>query len=92
MLGASQASALPVVQIEPSPGLLLVQAAKPAEQPGAEQQAQDDQQATFAELNQLLEATRAKLEELFSATGLVAEQRKEIEALKQETERRAGEL
>jgi hypothetical protein len=92
VLGASQASALPVVQIDPSPGFLLVQAAKPGAQPGTEQQAQENQQPTLAELTALLEATRAKLEELFSATAVVAEQRKEIEALKQETERLAGEL
>ena len=92
VLGASQASALPRVEVDPSPGFLLIQATKPGAQPGSEQQAQADQQAPFAELNQLLEATRAKLEELFSATAMVAEQRKEIEALKQGTERLTAEL
>ena len=92
VLGASQASALPKIQVNPSPGFLLVQAAQPGEQAGAEQQGQENQQAPLAELNKLLEDTRAKFEELFSATAIVAEQRKEIEGLKQETERLATEL
>src|SRR5919106_3035153 len=92
VLGASQASALPRSQVNPSPGFLLVQAAQPGEQAGAEQQAQETQHAPFAELNKLLEDTRAKLEDLFSATAIVAEQREEIEGLKQETERLAAEL
>ena len=64
VLGAGQASALPQVQMEPWPGFLLVQAAEPAEptipreQPGAEQQAQADQQVPLTELNEVLEATR----------------------------------
>jgi hypothetical protein len=52
VLGASQASALPQVQLAARPGFLLVQAAKPAEptvkpraQPGAEPQAQAAQEA-----------------------------------------------
>jgi chromosome segregation ATPase len=77
VLGAGQASALPQVQMEPWPGFLLVQAAEPAEptipreQPGAEQQAQADQQVPLTELNEVLEvleATRTQLEELFGAT------------------------
>ncbi len=92
VLGASQASALPPVQIDPSPGFLLVQAVKPGEQSGSEQQARGKQKAPFAELNNLLEDTQSKLDELFSATAIVAEQRKQIEALKEETERLAGEL
>jgi uncharacterized coiled-coil DUF342 family protein len=92
VLGASQASALPTVRLDPSPGFLLVQAAKPGEQPAAEQQAQASQQEPFAELNKLLEDTRANLEELLGATAIVPEQRKAIETLKQETQRLAGEL
>lgn len=92
VLGASQVSALPTVEVNPAPGFLLAQAAQPGEQPGSEQQAEGNQQATFAELNELLEATRAKLDELFSATALLREQRKAIQTLKQETERLAGEL
>jgi predicted nucleic acid-binding Zn-ribbon protein len=90
--GASQAGALPTVRIGPSPGFLLVQAAKPAEQPPSEQQTNGNQQAPLAELNKVLEDTRARLEELLSATAIVPEQRKAMEALKQETERLAGEL
>jgi len=92
VLGASQASALPRVQVDPSPGFLLVQAAKPGERPDSEQQAQENRQAPFADLNEVLEAIRAELEELFGATAIVAERRKEAEALKQESERLAAEL
>ena len=92
VLGASQAIALPQVELDPRPGFLPVQAAKPGEEPGSKQQAQADQQASWAELNQLLEATRAKLEELSSATATLAEQRKEIEALREGTERLNAEL
>ena len=92
VLGASQASALPRVQVDPSPEFLLVQAAKPGERPDSEQQAQENRQAPFADLNEVLEAIRAELEELFSATAIVAERRKEAEALKQESERLAAEL
>jgi chromosome segregation ATPase len=92
VLGAGQASALPPVQIDSSPGFLLVQAVKPGEQSGSEQQAQQKQQAPFAKFNDLLEDTQGELDELFSATAIVAEQRKQIEVLKQETERLAREL
>ena len=92
VLGAGQASALPPVQIDPSPGFLLVQAVKPGEQSGSERQAQQKQQAPFAKFNDLLEDTQSELDELFSATAIVAEQRKQIEVLKQETERLAREL
>jgi hypothetical protein len=43
----------------------------------------------FAKFNDLLEDTQSELDELFSATAIVAKQRKQIEALKQETERLA---
>src|SRR5919106_5786877 len=91
VLGASQASALPMVQIGTAPGFQLVQARMPGTQPGSEQQPQENQQARFAELNELLEATRAKLNELSNATAVAAEQRKEIEALKHDAERLADE-
>jgi len=92
VLGASHASALPTVRIDPPPGFLVVQAVKPGEQSGSEQQAQKNQKVPFAELNKLLEDMRSKLEALFGATAIVGEQRKAIEALKQESERLAGEL
>jgi predicted nuclease with TOPRIM domain len=83
----------------PRPAFRLVQAAKPAEatakprgQPGAEPQAQADQQAPLMELNEVLEATQAKLDELFGATQGMAERRTELELLRQENERLAGEL
>ena len=75
VLGASQASALPTVQIGGLPGFQLVQAAQPGNPPGSEQQAQA-KQPSLAELNELLQATRAKLDQLFEATAAVAEQRK----------------
>jgi uncharacterized coiled-coil DUF342 family protein len=92
VLGASQAIALPTGRIDASPGFLLVQAAKPGGQPASEQRARENQQAPLAELNKVLEDTRARLEELLSAAAIVPEQRKAMEALKQETERLAGEL
>ena len=93
VLGAGQASALAPVQVDPSPGFLLAQAAQPEQEPAQPgEQAGAAQQATFAEFNELLEATRAKLDELTSATAIMSDQRKELEALKQETERLAAEL
>jgi hypothetical protein len=92
VLGASQAIALPTPRLDPSPGFVLVQAAKPGQQPAVEEQAQARQQEPFAELNKLLEDTRANLDELLGATAIVPEQRKAIETLKQETQRLAGEL
>jgi hypothetical protein len=80
------------VQIDSSPGFLLVQAVKPGGQSGSEQQAQKEQQAPFAKFNDLLEDTQSELDELFSATATVAEERKRIEVLEQETERLAREL
>jgi hypothetical protein len=93
VLGADQASALPQVQMAPPPRFLPVQAANPveptaksSEQPGA------DQQAPLTELNDVLEATRARLDELFGATQSMAGRRAETELLRQENERLAGEL
>jgi hypothetical protein len=99
MLGASQATALSHIQTAPRPGFLLVQAAQPAEptakprgQAGAQQQAQAARPAPLTELNAVLAATRAKLDELFGATQGMAERRAEAELLRQENERLAGEL
>jgi predicted nucleic acid-binding Zn-ribbon protein len=91
VLGASQASALPRVQVAAAPRFLLVQAQEPAARPDSKQ-AQENQQAPFAELNQVLETTRAKLEELSGAAASLAERRKEVDALKQENERLAAQL
>jgi hypothetical protein len=91
VLGGGHAGALPRVQIEPTPGLLLVQGGAP----GAEQQARDDPRALLSDLNEVLGATRAKLEELTEATATVAadaERRKELQALKRDNERLAAEL
>jgi hypothetical protein len=99
IFGASQAIALPHIQTAPRPGFLFVQAAQPAEptvksreQPGAKPQAQAARPATLTELNQVLAATRARLDELFGATESMAERRAEAELLRQENERLAGEL
>jgi hypothetical protein len=51
-----------------APGLLLEQ----GEPPGSEQRAQEDRQAQFDALNQVLEQTRARLQELTEATATVA--------------------
>lgn len=91
VLGAGQADALPRLQPGPVPGFLLVQGA-PAD---AEAQAQEGAQAPFADLNEVLEATRAKLEQQLGDAAIVAaatELRKEVEALKEENERLAAEL
>ena len=71
VLGASEASALPQVQIAPRPGFLLAQAAKPAEptvKPAEQRRVDQQAQAPLTELNEVLEATRARLDELFGAT------------------------
>lgn len=70
-LGASPASALPPLAPGPAPGPLLAQ----GEPPGSEQRAQEDRQTPFDALNQVLEDTRAKLEELTEAAATVAELR-----------------
>lgn len=95
VLGAGQASALPGVQLEPSPGVVLVQAAKPGGQASPEQPGQGEAPAAsteLADLNEVLAATQAKLEELFEATAALAERREAFEAIKQENERLAAAL
>lgn len=90
-LGGGQAGALPPVPVEPVPGVLLAQGGPPA----SEQRAGADRPAPLSDLNEVLGATRAKLEELTKATALVAadaERRKELQALKRDHERLAAEL
>jgi hypothetical protein len=91
VLGGGQADALPPVQVKPAPGFLLVQGGPP----GSERRAQEDRQAPLSDLNEVLGATRAKLEELTEATALVVagtEWRNELQALKADNERLAAEL
>jgi chromosome segregation ATPase len=91
VLGGSQAAALPILQPGATPGLVLVQGAPP----DAEPDAQEAVQAPFADLNEVLEATRAKLEQQLGDAAIVAaaaELRKQVEALKEENERLAAEL
>jgi chromosome segregation ATPase len=90
-LGASPASALPPLEPAPAPGPLLAQ----GEPSGSEQPAQEDRQAPFDALNQVLEETRAKLEELTAAAATVAADtklRNELQTLKRDNERLATEL
>jgi myosin heavy subunit len=89
--GGSQAVALPRGEAGPTPGFLLIQNGPPS----AEQQAHEDRQALFAELEEVLRGTRVKLEELTEATARVAadtKRRKEMHALENENERMAAEL
>jgi predicted nucleic acid-binding Zn-ribbon protein len=91
VLGGSQASALPRVQVDPMPGLVPIQGGPP----GAEQQAHEDRPAPFADLDEVLHATRDKLEELTEATARVAadtKRHKEMQALEKDNERLAAEL
>jgi hypothetical protein len=93
VLGAGQASALPQVQMVPPPRFLPVQVANPVEPPAkSSEQPGADRQAPLTELNDVLEATRARLDELFGATQSMAGRRAETELLRQENERLAGEL
>jgi predicted nucleic acid-binding Zn-ribbon protein len=90
-LSGSPASALPRAQADPTPGLLLVQGGPPR----AEQQAHEDRAAPFADLDDVLRATRLKLEELTEATARLAadtRRRKEMQALQKDNERLAAEL
>jgi hypothetical protein len=91
VLAAGQARALPGSQLGLPPGLVLAQGAPP----DSEQRAQGDGKEALADLNEVLEATRAKLEELFGATAMVAttaELRDELQALKQDNESLAAQL
>jgi predicted nucleic acid-binding Zn-ribbon protein len=87
-LGASQAGALPPVHADPAP------AASPAagSPPGS---AAAGQRAPLADLNEVLEATRAKLEELNEAAGILSSGtnlREEMRALEEDNQRLTGEL
>lgn len=85
------ASAL-LPQVDSGPDLQRFQAARP----DSEQRAEQDRQALPADLNSILEATRATLEELVEAAAKVAadaERRDEVvRRLRQENERLAAEL
>jgi hypothetical protein len=90
-LCASPASALPPLEPGPAPGPLLAQ----GEPPGSPQPAQEDRQAPFDALNQVLEDTWAKLEELAEAAATAAadtKRREELQALERDNERLAAEL
>jgi DNA repair exonuclease SbcCD ATPase subunit len=90
VLGANQAGALPRIQVGPAPGFLLVQGGPP----DPEQGTQENRQAPIGDLNEVLEATRAKFEELDATViaAAVTEQRKQLQTLKQENERLAAEV
>ena len=82
VLGAGQADALPRAQLRPAPGLLLVQSA-PSD---SEQRAQDSGQAALAALDEVLKATRARIE------AAATELRAQLQAFRQENESLAAEL
>ena len=90
VLGASQASALSEAEVDSASELLLAQD-KPLE---PEPQAQENSQTLFAVLEEVLEATQAKLEELSGATAILADSDldKDVQALKQENGRLVAEL
>jgi hypothetical protein len=90
-LAAGPAGALPPVEPAPPPGLVLAQAGAA----DAEPRSQDDRPAPFTDLERVLEATRAKLEELTEATATVAansELRKEVQGLERDNERLVAEI
>jgi hypothetical protein len=89
-LGAGAASALPGVPLEPPAGLVLAQAATPDGQAAPGQQAQGDApagSAELADLNEVLAATQARLDELFAATAALAKRRQASAAIEQENQR-----
>ena len=86
-LGAGQASAWSPDQLERLPSVILAQATGAGGQARPEQQAQGNEQAASSgldDLNEVLAATQAKLQELFEATAALAEGREAFEAMKQE--------
>ena len=90
-LGASQAGTLPPVQADPASTPAPAEGAPP----GSEPPSAEDQQAPLADLNEVLEATRAKLEELNEAAGIVATStklREEAQALEEDNQRLTTEL
>ena len=95
VLGASQASAVSPSQLERLPSVQVVQATQAGGQVRPEPQAQEDAQAAatgLEDLNKVLAATQAKLEELFKASAALAARREQFEAIKQENERLAAAL
>jgi chromosome segregation ATPase len=95
VLGVGQANALSPEQFARSPRVILVQGSEAGGQARPEQQAQADEQAQSSgleDLNEVLAATQAKLQELFEATAALAEGREALEAIKQENERLAAAL
>jgi hypothetical protein len=93
-LGAGQASAWSPDQLEPLPSVILAQATGAGGQARPAQQGQGNEQAAsgLEDLNEVLAATQAKLQELFEATAALAEGREAFEAMKQENERLAAAL
>ena len=88
-LGASPLGALPPVQAASASGVRLVEGGTAGSAPPAAQ----DQQAPLADLNEVLEVTRAKLEdEAEKIAAISAKLRAEVQALKAENQRMAGEL
>jgi hypothetical protein len=81
--GGSEAIALPRGEPGPTPGFLLIQNGPSS----AEQQAHDDRQTLFGDLEEVLRGTRVKLEELTEATDRVADLTKAIEATHRESTR-----
>ena len=88
-LGTSQADALRPAQGDPSSVNQVAESRPPESQPPL------PAKAPLADLNEVLEATRAKLEELSEAAANVAagiELRKEVQALEEDNQRLAAEL
>ena len=87
LLAASAATPHPDVPGQ-APGLLFVR----DEPPVSEQRAQEDRQAPSAPLNQVLDDTRAMVEDLIEAKAADTELRNELQALKRDNERLSVEL
>jgi chromosome segregation ATPase len=88
VLGAAQASALSEVKVDRASAFPRAE----DEPVGPEQQAQQGRQALLADLDRILKATRAKLEELSSVTAMHGKLHREVEALKQGNERLVADL
>jgi uncharacterized phage infection (PIP) family protein YhgE len=87
-LGASQAGALTPVQADPAATPLPVEGAPPGSGPRSTQ----DQEAPLVGLKEVLEATRAKLDELTEAVTANSKLRDALEALKKDNQRLTDEL
>lgn len=90
-LSVSQAGALSPVQADPSPKLLQINSGSvKLQEPSAQ-----DQAAPLADLDEVLEAIRTKLEELTEATAIAAANsrlREELEGLKKDNQSLTAEL